>query len=71
MFADFVVIVIWILTHRSGREPNLRKKPLPGYILTGVIFILVQGGNFAWRKGAKRTGFSNIRQKFYLAIKLK
>jgi hypothetical protein len=66
MFANFVVIVIFVLTHRPGRETKLHENPLLVYIPTGDIFILAQGGSlildkgvkFVWHAGATRTGFS-------------
>jgi hypothetical protein len=69
MFANFVVIVILVLTHRPGREPKLHENPLLVYIPTGDIFILAQGvnhilgegGNFAWHTGATRAGFSKLQ----------
>lgn len=46
MFANFVVIVIWILIHRPGREPNLRKSP---------CWITFRQGPFLfWHTGAMR-----------------
>lgn len=51
MFANFLVIVIRILTYRPGPEPKLRKKPLPDCILAGAIFILIQGGSLILAQG--------------------
>ena len=57
MFAIFVVIVEMILSHRSRRVSNLRKKSPDGHCLTGAFLYWNQWAGLFGHKGIESLGF--------------
>ena len=57
MFAIFVVIVEMILSHRSRRVSNLRKKSPDGHCLTGAFLYWNQWAGSFGHKGIESLGF--------------
>ena len=57
MFAIFVVIVEMILSHRSRRVSNLRKKSPDGHCVTGAFLYWNQWAGLFGHKGIESLGF--------------